>query len=164
MKEYMTVFSIIGIYSVLVLISVYFMEFVLGWKPCELCLLQRYPYFIIILISIAFIIAKIKKKKISPKLAIFLIVAPIFSGLLIALYHYGIENSYWRNISGCSDQLSNIDINTENLLSGLSEIKPNCSDPIKIFGISISGYNILSNILMILIIFVGWKKLREKFY
>jgi len=164
MKEYMTVFSIIGIYSVLVLISVYFMEFVLGWKPCELCLLQRYPYFIIILISIAFIIAKIKKKKISPKLAIFLIVAPILSGLLIALYHYGIENSYWRNISGCSDQLSNIDINTENLLSGLSEIKPNCSDPIKIFGISISGYNILSNILMILIIFVGWKKLREKFY
>ena len=160
----MTVFSIIGIYSVLVLISVYFMEFVLGWKPCELCLLQRYPYFIIILISIAFIIAKIKKKKISPKLAIFLIVAPILSGLLIALYHYGIENSYWRNISGCSDQLSNIDINTENLLSGLSEIKPNCSDPIKIFGISISGYNILSNILMILIIFVGWKKLREKFY
>ncbi|MAV98682.1 MAG: hypothetical protein CML81_02600 [Rhodobiaceae bacterium] len=164
MKEYMTVFSIIGIYSVLVLISVYFMEFVLGWKPCELCLLQRYPYFIIILISIAFIIAKIKKKKISPKLAIFLIVAPIFSGLLIALYHYGIENSYWRNISGCSDQLSNIDINTENLLSGLSEIKPNCSDPIKIFGISISGYNILSNVLMILIILVGWKKLREKFY
>jgi len=164
MKEYMTVFSIIGIYSVLVLISVYFMEFVLGWKPCELCLLQRYPYFIIILISIAFIIAKIKKKKISPKLAIFLILAPILSGLLIALYHYGIENSYWRNISGCSDQLSNIDINTENLLSGLSEIKPNCSDPIKIFGISISGYNILSNILMILIIFVGWKKLREKFY
>jgi len=160
----MTVFSIIGIYSVLVLISVYFMEFVLGWKPCELCLLQRYPYFIIILISIAFILAKIKKKKISPKLAIFLIVAPILSGLLIALYHYGIENSYWRNISGCSDQLSNIDINTENLLSGLSEIKPNCSDPIKIFGISISGYNILSNILMILIIFVGWKKLREKFY
>ena len=160
----MTVFSIIGIYSVLVLISVYFMEFVLGWKPCELCLLQRYPYFIIILISIAFIIAKIKKKKISPKLAIFLILAPILSGWLIALYHYGIENSYWRNISGCSDQLSNIDINTENLLSGLSEIKPNCSDPIKIFGISISGYNILSNILMILIIFVGWKKLREKFY
>ena len=31
------------------------------------------------------------------------------------------------------------------------EIKPNCSDPFKIFGLSISGYNIISNILMIAI-------------
>jgi disulfide bond formation protein DsbB len=164
MKKNMTVFSILGIYSFLVLISVYFMEFVLGWKPCELCLLQRYPYFVIIIISIAFIMIKIKKKKISCKLAIFLISAPIFTGSLIAIYHFGIENSYWRNISGCSDQLSNIDINTENLLIGLSAIKPNCSDPVKILGLSISGYNILSNILMISIIFVGWKKFRDKFY
>jgi disulfide bond formation protein DsbB len=158
-----TISSIIGIYSLSVLISVYFMEFVLGWKPCDLCLLQRYPYFIIIIISIALSVAKIKSINISSKLAIVLILAPIFTGLLIAVYHFGVENSYWRNISACSDQLSNIDINTDNLLSGLDEIKPNCSDPVKLFGLSISGYNILSNILMIIILFVGWKKFRQKF-
>lgn len=159
----MTVSILIGIYSLTVLISVYFMEFVLGWKPCELCILQRYPYFIIIIISIALTVAKIKNINISSKLAIVLILAPIFTGLLIAIYHFGVENSYWRNISACSDQLSNIDVNTDNLLSGLNEIKPNCSDPVKIFGLSISGYNIISNILMIMILFVGWKKFRQKF-
>lgn len=159
----MTVSILIGIYSLTVLISVYFMEFVLGWKPCELCILQRYPYIIIIIISIALTVAKIKNIKISSKLAIVLILAPIFTGLLIAVYHFGVENSYWRNISACSDQLSNIDVNTDNLLSGLNEIKPNCSDPVKIFGLSISGYNIISNILMIMILFVGWKKFRQKF-
>jgi len=163
MKKNMTVSILIGIYSLTVLISVYFMEFVLGWKPCELCILQRYPYFIIIIISIALTVAKIKNIKISSILAIVLILAPIFTGLLIAVYHFGIENSYWRNISACSDQLSNIDVNTDNLLSGLNEIKPNCSDPVKIFGLSISGYNIISNILMIMILFVGWKKFRQKF-
>ncbi|MGB0573388.1 MAG: disulfide bond formation protein B [Hyphomicrobiales bacterium] len=163
MKKNMTVSILIGIYSLTVLISVYFMEFVLGWKPCELCILQRYPYFIIIIISIALTVAKIKNIKISSKLAIVLILAPIFTGLLIAVYHFGVENSYWRNISACSDQLSNIDVNTDNLLSGLNEIKPNCSDPVKIFGLSISGYNIISNILMIMILFVGWKKFRQKF-
>ncbi|MEK9794273.1 MAG: disulfide bond formation protein B [Hyphomicrobiales bacterium] len=163
MKKNMTVSILIGIYSLTVLISVYFMEFVLGWKPCELCILQRYPYFIIIIISIALTVAKIKNINISSKLAIVLILAPIFTGLLIAIYHFGVENSYWRNISACSDQLSNIDVNTDNLLSGLNEIKPNCSDPVKIFGLSISGYNIISNILMIMILFVGWKKFRQKF-
>ena len=163
MKKNMTVSILIGIYSLTVLISVYFMEFVLGWKPCELCILQRYPYFIIIIISIALTVAKIKNINISSKLAIVLILAPIFTGLLIAVYHFGVENSYWRNISACSDQLSNVDINTDNLLSGLDEIKPNCSDPVKIFGLSISGYNIISNILMIMILFVGWKKFRQKF-
>ena len=159
----MTVSSIVGIYSLTVLISVYFMEFVLGWKPCELCLLQRYPYFIIIIMSIAFMVAKIKNININSKLAIVLILAPIFTGLLIAVYHFGVENSYWRNISACSDQLSKIDVNTDNLLSGLNEIKPNCSDPVKIFGLSISGYNILSNILMMVFLFVGWTKFRQKF-
>lgn len=163
MKKNMTVSILIGIYSLTVLISVYFMEFVLGWKPCELCILQRYPYFIIIIISIALTVAKIKNINISSKLAIVLILAPILTGLLIAVYHFGVENSYWRNISACSDQLSNIDVNTDNLLSGLNEIKPNCSDPVKIFGLSISGYNIISNILMIMILFVGWKKFRQKF-
>ena len=158
----MTVFSIIGIYSVLVLISVYFMEFVLGWKPCELCILQRYPYFIIIIISITLMVARVKNRTISSKLAITLILAPIITGLLIAVYHFGVENSYWRNISACSDQLSNMEINTENLLSGLNEIKPNCSDPVKLFGLSLSGYNILSNILMTLILLVGWRKFKQK--
>ncbi|NDD49467.1 MAG: disulfide bond formation protein B [Alphaproteobacteria bacterium] len=163
MKQNMTVSSIVGIYSLTVLISVYFMEFILGWKPCELCLLQRYPYFIIIIMSIAFMVAKIKNININSKLAIVLILAPIFTGLLIAVYHFGVENSYWRNISACSDQLSKIDVNTDNLLSGLNEIKPNCSDPVKIFGLSISGYNILSNILMMVFLFVGWTKFRQKF-
>ena len=162
MKINMTVSSIVGIYSIAVLISVYFMEYALGWKPCELCILQRYPYFIIIIISITLILARVKNRTISSKLAITLILAPIITGLLIAVYHFGVENSYWRNISACSDQLSNIDINTENLLSGLNEIKPNCSDPVKLFGLSLSGYNILSNILMTLILLVGWRKFKQK--
>ena len=158
----MTVSSIVGIYSIVVLISVYVMEYALGWKPCELCILQRYPYFIIIIISITLMVARVKNRTISSKLAITLILAPIITGLLIAVYHFGVENSYWRNISACSDQLSNIDINTENLLSGLNEIKPNCSDPVKLFGLSLSGYNILSNILMTLILLVGWRKFKQK--
>jgi len=158
----MTVSSIVGIYSIVVLISVYVMEYALGWKPCELCILQRYPYFIIIIISITLIVARVKNRTISSKLAITLILAPIITGLLIAVYHFGVENSYWRNISACSDQLSNMDINTENLLSGLNEIKPNCSDPVKLFGLSLSGYNILSNILMTLILLVGWRKFKQK--
>ena len=44
---------IIAIYAACVIASAYFIEYVLGYKPCELCIIQRYPYYLIILSSIA---------------------------------------------------------------------------------------------------------------
>ena len=62
--------------------------------------------------------------------------------------------NYWQNLSGCSDQLSGIELNATNLLEDINQIMPNCSDPLKFFGLSLSGYNVISNIFILgLIIF-----------
>ena len=50
---------IIFLFSLIALISAYFIEHVLGHQPCNLCLIERIPYGLsIILISLIFIIKK----------------------------------------------------------------------------------------------------------
>jgi len=122
--------SAIAIYSTGVITSAYFIEYVLGYKPCELCVLQRYPYFVIILSSILLMVHK--NKLISVEISNFIlaksyiiIALASLTGLSIATYHYGIENSYWQNLTGCSDRLSNINLNTTDLLEGINTFEPN---------------------------------------
>jgi len=69
-------------FSVLVLLSAYFIEYVLGYEACNLCLIGRIPYFFVIIFSLLFFFFK-KLKKI---LLILIFVSFIF-GILIAFYH-----------------------------------------------------------------------------
>ena len=144
--------AILGFYSVLILMSVYFLEFVMGFKPCELCTIQRYPYFILIILAIVLNLPINNIKSINNLIVPIVIISCIMAGLFISIYHFGIENHLWKNLSTCSDQLLGKNINTSNLLINLDEIKPNCSDPVKIFGLSLSSYNIASNLLMLLLV------------
>ena len=55
--------KIIFFFSLIALISTYFIENVLGHQPCNLCLIERIPYGLsIILISLMFIIKKNNSK------------------------------------------------------------------------------------------------------
>ena len=45
------------IFSIISLSIAYFLQYVLGYKPCNLCLIERIPYIVsIILISLIFIL------------------------------------------------------------------------------------------------------------
>tara|TARA_B100000575_G_scaffold46723_1_gene33865 strand:- start:2329 stop:2859 length:531 start_codon:yes stop_codon:yes gene_type:complete len=165
---------IIAIYATCIILSAYFIEHVLGYKPCELCIIQRYPYYIIILSAIALFSLKSKTISVNLSLPLFkyfskrayvgayvVIILASITGFSIATYHFGIENNYWQNFSGCSDRLSGMELNATNLLEDINKIEPNCSDPLKFFGLSLSGYNIISNLLIAGLVIFDLKKNRQ---
>ena len=79
--------KIIFIISLISIISAYFIEYVLGHQPCNLCLIERVPYILsIILITINF------KFKRNEKFIILLLILIFIFSLLISVYHFGIEN------------------------------------------------------------------------
>ena len=54
--------NIVLIFSIFSLITAYFIQYVLNHEPCNLCLIERIPYFAtIILISLIFILNKHEK-------------------------------------------------------------------------------------------------------
>ena len=98
------------IFSIFAIISAYFIEYILGHKPCNLCLIERIPYLAsIILIALIFILNKYEK-------TISLIVALLFAfGAIVSFYHFGIEQGFFDeslvcNIVGNSESLSSEDV------------------------------------------------------
>lgn len=138
-----------------ILISAYFIEYVLNVPPCQLCYYQRYPYyFATIVIILAFF------KKINLKQVFILLLFTSLVSASLSFYHIGIEQSFFDELGSCtSNTKSN---NTENLLKEL-QMQPviSCKNIIfQIFGLSLATINfILSIILMLLFgIFLKYEK------
>ena len=121
-----------------------YIEHVLGYKACKLCLYQRVPYIIAIFIS--FIgYNYFKNNKILILVFIIFIISALVSG-----YHYGIENNIFEEFSGCAVNSLDIVDKTE-LLKSLNDNVVSCKDAnFKLFGISLAGINLLFSLLIVI--------------
>ena len=140
--------KIILIISFTALIFAYFVEHILGHQPCNLCIIERIPYGIsIILIAIIFIIKKNQKF-----LTLLLILTFTFS-FTISIYHYGIEQGFIDESTVCNAKNFTENITKEDLLKELSKKTISCKDvTFKIFGLSLTSVNITISLIIIFIL------------
>ena len=131
-------------YSLLAIFFALYVEHVLGYKPCKLCLYQRVPYIFAIFISfVGYNYFKNDK--------ILILIVVIFSiSVLISGYHYGIENNNFEEFSGCTANTLEI-IDKSELLKSLNDNVSSCKDVnFKLFGISLAGINFLLSLLIVI--------------
>ena len=131
-------------YSLLAIFFALYVEYILGYKACKLCLYQRVPY--IFAIFICFIgYNYFKNDKILILVAIIFLISVLISG-----YHYGIENNIFKEFSGCAVNSLEIVDKTE-LLNSLNDNVTSCKDVnFKLFGISLAGINLLFSLLIVI--------------
>ena len=139
-----TFFSI----SALILLSAYFIEHVLGYEACNLCLIGRIPYFFVITFCILFFFFKKFKK-----IILILIFISFISGVLIAFYHFGVEQGFFDESFVC--QIKNLKQNATSagLLQELTNNKSKSCKTVdfKIFGLSLATINLfISSVLSII--------------
>ena len=149
--------KIILIISFTTLIFAYFVEYILGHQPCNLCIIERVPYGIsIILIAIIFIIKKNQKF-----LTLLLILTFAFS-FAISIYHYGIEQGFFEESTVCKARSFTENITKEDLLKELSKKTISCKDvTFRVFGLSLTSINVVLNLLFIITlikIFIKYEK------
>ncbi len=138
--------KIMFIFSFVALISAYFIEHVLGHKPCNLCLIERVPYglSIILIFTILFL------KKNEQFFVLLLILTFIFS-FAISSYHYGIEKGFFEESAVCGIKNLDENITKENLLKQLNEKVVSCKDvTFRFFGLSLTTINIAINLVFII--------------
>ena len=100
--------------SILSLTIAYFIQYILGHKPCNLCLIERIPYIAsIILISLIFIINKFEKL-----ISLILLLFFIF-GSIVSFYHVGIEQGFFSESLLCNIGIGNENLSGEDLLKQL---------------------------------------------
>ena len=138
--------KIILLFSFIALISAFFIEYVLGHQPCNLCLIERIPYGLSIMIITAIFLIK----KNQEFLVMLLILTFIFS-FAISFYHYGIEQGFLQESSFCGVKSLTESINKDDLLKQLSKKTISCRDvTFKIFGLSLTSINIVISLLFII--------------
>ena len=150
-------FKLVLSISLISIISAYYIEFVLGHKPCNLCLIERIPYGLsIFLIALNFFLKK------NTKFFILLLTLIFIFSFIVSVYHFGIEQGFFQESPVCGLKDTGQILSKEELLKQLSKNTVSCKDvTFRVFGLSLTTINIgLSLFLIILSIkkFINYEK------
>ena len=136
--------KLILLISIIALISAFFIEYILGHQPCNLCILERIPYFLAIIV----ILLNYKFIEFEKFFILFLTILFLF-GTVLSLYHLGIEQDFIQESLVCDLKSGSNLLSKEEILKQLQEKNVSCKDvTFKIFGLSLTSYNILISLLI----------------
>ena len=129
--------------------SAYFIEYVLGHKPCKLCIYQRYPYFISIFLILNILIFK---KYIKLSLLGLMLVSLL--GSVIAFYHVGIEQGFIDESVVCNVKNFDQNLTKDELFKALGENTISCKTvTFRVFGLSLATINTIFSLFLFGIFF-----------
>jgi len=137
-------FKLIFLISIIALSSAFFIEYVLGHQPCNLCILERIPY----LLALIIILLNYKFVNLEKYFILFLIII-FLAATILSLYHLGIEQGFIEESLVCDLKKGSDLISKEDILKQLQEKNISCKDvTFKIMGLSLTSYNILISLLI----------------
>ena len=152
--------KLILVISSISIISAYFIEYILGYQPCNLCLIERIPYGLaLILIFLNFAFEK------NEKFVILLLILIFSFSVIISVYHFGIEQGFVKESAVCGLKNSSDIITKEELLKQLQVKTTSCKDvTFKVFGLSLTSINIILSLIIIIVlinIFITYEKIKS---
>ena len=141
----------------LTLISALIIQYWLGHAPCKLCLYERIPYFLSMLLIIKILFIK-KYEKIT-----FLILSLVFIGsAALAFYHFGIEQGFFSESLACTTGDLSKTLSKEELLQQLKQNNISCKDvSFRILGLSLAAINTIFSLALSVIfirLFMNYEK------
>lgn len=140
--------SLLLLYSVAALGGAYISEYGFGLEPCILCLYQRIPYFIVIVLGALGLTFARKFKKLLTIVSIL----TIFAGACIAFYHMGVEYKWFVMQTSC-DNFDPAPTSFEELQRQvLGKTAVPCDKPQLVFiGLSMAGWNLVISLLVVMV-------------
>jgi len=141
----------------LAIISALLIQHWLGHEPCKLCLYERIPYFLSILL-----IVKILFIKEYEKITLFILSIVFISSAALAFYHFGIEQGFFIESPVCESQdLSKI-LSKEDLLEQIKQNSISCKKvSFRVLGLSLAAINTIFSLVLSVIfirLFINYEK------
>ncbi len=132
-------------FSLISLGIAYYIQYMLGHKPCNLCLIERIPYIsAVILIPLIFIINKFEKEIVG------ILTLSFIFGSIISFYHVGIEQGFFSESLICDFGSDGENVTKEDILKQLkSKSVVSCKDvTFRLFGLSLATINTIISIAL----------------
>ena len=128
----------------LVLISAFVIEYGLSHQPCKLCLYERIPYILSILLII-----KILFFKKYEKITLFILFLIFIASAVLAFYHFGIEQGFFSESFVCKAGDLSETLSKEQLLEQLNKNSISCKDvSFRVLGLSLAIINTILSIIL----------------
>ena len=141
----------------LTIMSALIIQYWLGHDPCKLCLYERIPYFLSMLLLIKIIF--IKKYERIILLILFLV---FMSSTTLAFYHFGIEQGFFSESLACTTGDLSKTLSKEELLEQLKQNRISCKDvSFRILGFSLAAINTIFSLILSVIfimLFLNYEK------
>ena len=135
--------AILAIIS-LTIISALIIQYWLGHEPCKLCLYERIPYFLSILLLIKILLFK-KYEKIT----LFILFLIFIASAVLAFYHFGIEQDFFNESFVCKAGDLTGTLSKEQLLEQLNKNSISCKDvSFRVLGLSLAIINTILSIIL----------------
>ena len=139
--------------------SAYFIEYILGYSACNLCLIERIPYFLaLLIILIGFFLNRFEK---------FILISLGFIFLcatILSFYHVGIEQGFFEESLACISNNDESLLNKKDLLKEIQNAKISCKDvDFTLFGLSLATINTIISLILSVInirLFINYDKNR----
>jgi disulfide bond formation protein DsbB len=155
--KYQKSLKLILFLSIFALVSAYFIQYVLGHQPCNLCLFERMPY----LSSIIIILSCFYFKKFE-KISLILLSLIFFFATILSFYHFGIEQGFIKESLVCNLNVGDNFTNPEELLKSLKEKPISCKEvTFRLFGLSLATINVFISLIVSVItlkLFLDYEK------
>ena len=127
-----------------ILISAFIIEHKLGHQPCKLCLYERIPYFLSVLLIIKIFFIRIYERETLLILSLIFIISTC-----LAFYHFGIEQGFFEESLACKAGNLSESITKKELLEQLSQNIISCKDvSFRIFGLSLAAINVILSLIL----------------
>lgn len=146
--------------AAIVLATVYISQYGFGLEPCELCLAQRWPWWIAL--GLGLLGALFRSQPVVAKRLPFILALVFLAGAGIAGFHVGVEQGWWEGPTACSqlgsDATMNLDQLRDMVMSRVRTVP--CDQPAAIIlGLSMAAWNVL--ISLAAAIYALWAGLKE---
>lgn len=145
--------GLIAIY-VTALATAYFAEYILHYAPCPLCVYERFPYLTLIKICLTALIIR----QLSKYTLVFIFLT-LLSSCILSTYHSMVERGIVQPSSLCSSMIRfPKGLSIEHIRQMLySQPITSCTKPaIKLLGISMTEYNLLLNLGLLIGLLIVW--------
>ena len=143
-RENNLILIVILFFVSLVLISAFVIEYGLGHQPCKLCLYERIPYILSILLII-----KILFFKKYEKITLFILFLIFIASAVLAFYHFGIEQGFFSESFVCKVGDLSGTLSKEQLLEQLNKNSISCKEvSFRVLGLSLATINTILSIML----------------
>lgn len=128
-------------------------EYIGGYLPCDLCLIERFPYYSALpFLLLAGFGAWFFRISSWVQLLFFCVFVLMTISLVLAIYHTGVEYGFWPAPSSCGLSAIRRTTDVSQLFNQLNTIHPpSCSEaPMRFLFLSFAGWNVVASLLYML--------------